>query len=81
MISSMDLFFRRDCAGGAGPAVDAPRVAFEHPVLFDVLAVAACAGGCKVVGANMLDPGASVEDAGGPLVPDVTAGLSLGAVL
>lgn len=25
IISSMDLFFRRDCAGGWGPEVEAPR--------------------------------------------------------
>ena len=25
MISSMDLFFKRDWAGGAGPAVEPPR--------------------------------------------------------
>lgn len=49
MISSMDLFFRRDCAGGGGPAVDAPRVAFVPPALFDVVVVAACAVGCNVV--------------------------------
>lgn len=30
IISSMVLFFRRDCAGGAGPAVDCPRA--EAPV-------------------------------------------------
>ena len=27
MISSIDLFFKRDCAGGRGPAVEAPRLA------------------------------------------------------
>ena len=35
MISSIDLFLRRDCAGGAGPAVDAPKL--------DVAPPAACA--------------------------------------
>ena len=27
MISSIDLFFSRDCAGGRGPVVEAPRLA------------------------------------------------------
>lgn len=30
-MSSIDLFFRRDCEGGAGPAVDAPRLVAGLP--------------------------------------------------
>lgn len=89
MISSMDLFFRRDCAGGGGPAVDVPRVAFMPPVLFDVLVVAAGAVGCEIVGGavdeaappNKLIFGASVEDVDSPLLPVVTVGSFVEAVV
>ena len=78
MISSMDLFFSRDCAGGGGPAVDAPRVAFVPLALFDVVVVAACAVGCNVVdgavdeaaATNGFDVVAGAED----VVPVVAAG-------
>lgn len=83
MISSIDLFFRRDCAGGGGPAVDVPSVALIPP---DVLVAAAGAVGCGRVDAVFneaappikLDVGANVgagaEDVDCPLVPIVTAG-------
>lgn len=82
MISSMDLFFRRDCAGGAGPAVDVPRVVFVTPALFDVLVVAACAVGCETVDgavdevlpSNKFGVGMGAEDVDGPVVPLVTVG-------
>ena len=40
IISSIDLFFNRDWAGGAGPAVDASRFVFLAP-LPSAVAVAA----------------------------------------
>ena len=78
MISSMVLFFRRDCTGGVGPAVDVPRFAFVPPALFDVLVVAACAVGCEAVdGAlvpNKFNIDAGPEDVDCPLVPVFTVG-------
>ena len=47
MMSSIDLFFSRDCAGGAGPAVDAPRFAFLAPVSSAVAAAAGWVGACE----------------------------------
>ena len=78
MISSIVLFFRRDCTGGVGPAVDVPRFAFVPPALFDMLVVAACAVGCEVVdGAlvpNKFNVDADPEDVDCPLVPVFTVG-------
>lgn len=82
MISSMDLFFRRDCAGGGGPAVEAPRVPFVPLASLDVFVVATGAVDCKVVeGAadevilpNKFDVCAGAEDAAFPLVPVVEVG-------
>ena len=48
MISSIDLFFRRDCAGGVGPAVDVPRFVVVFPALIDVLVVAAGNVSCAI---------------------------------
>lgn len=48
MISSMDLFFSRDCGGGAGPVVDAPR-----------LALVVC-GAAPAAGAVVLEPAAAL---------------------
>ena len=61
MISSMVLFFSRDCAGGAGPTVDAPR-----PVFSPAVAVFASEAVVVVVGA----PAVAVVVAG----VDVVAG-------
>lgn len=88
MISSMVLFFRRDCTGGVGPAVDVPRFAFVHPALFNVLVVAAwvvaasvvaaCVVACEAVdGAlvpNKFDIDVGPEDVDCPLVPGFTVG-------
>lgn len=48
-ISSMVLFRRRDCAGGAGPVVDAPRADAPGPVVAGAFAAGANPG--DVVGA------------------------------
>lgn len=42
IISSMDLFLSRDCAGGAGPAVDVPRPAPRLAGVSDASDVAGC---------------------------------------
>ena len=47
MISSIDLFFNRDWAGGTGPAVEAPRFAFAAPVPSAVAAAAGWVGACE----------------------------------
>ena len=49
MMSSIDLFFSRDWAGGGGPAVDAPRFTFVAPVPSAVAVVAGCAGVCEML--------------------------------
>jgi hypothetical protein len=56
MISSMDLFFSRDCADGAGPAVDAASPLW--PALFPLVAPGAGVG-CEVV----------LDDAAGASLP------------
>jgi hypothetical protein len=47
MISSMVLFFRRDCDGGGGPAVEAPRI--EVPAAGGAAEVVSAAGGAAVL--------------------------------
>ena len=47
MMSSIDLFFSRDCAGGAGPAVEAPRFAFLAPESSAVAAAVGWVGACE----------------------------------
>lgn len=47
MISSIDLFFNRDWAGGTGPAVEAPRFAFAAPVPSAVVVAAGWVGACE----------------------------------
>lgn len=65
MISSIVLFFRRDCAGGAGPTVDVPRLvpavaAAPAPPVAEAEVVAAAAGvddaGVEVVALNFRAP-------------------------
>lgn len=41
MISSIDLFFNRDCAGGVGPVVEAPKFGFWLVVLSSTAGCAA----------------------------------------
>lgn len=69
IISSIDLFFSRDWAGGAGPAVEASRPAFLAPVPSAVAVAAGWVGACdmsegaagfaKLV--NRLEVGAAAE--------------------
>ena len=44
IISSIDLFFSRDCAGGRGPEVDAPRLVVD----FDASSAVVFVGGSVV---------------------------------
>ena len=84
MISSIDLFFSRDWAGGGGPAVDAPRFTFVAPVPSALAVVAGCVGACDTsFGAvdfaklpNKLEAGAGADvDAAGVLAAsEVVAG-------
>lgn len=87
MISSIDLFFSRDWAGGGGPVVDAPRFTFVAPVPSPVAVVAGCVGAWeRADGAvdfakisNELEVGAGADvDAAGVLVASevVTGALS-----
>ena len=48
MISSIDLFLSRDWAGGGGPAVEAPRIAFVAPVPSATAVVAGCVWTCEM---------------------------------
>lgn len=83
MMSSIDLFFSRDWAGGGGPAVDAPRFAFVAPGPSAVAVVAGCAGACEVLDgavdfarlSNRLEvgAGADVDAADMPVVPEPVA--------
>lgn len=57
MISSMVLFLRRDCAGGAGPTVDAPR----PPAVAAVDVVAPAPVVAPVVGAAVVAAPPAVE--------------------
>lgn len=69
IISSIDLFFSRDCAGGGGPAVDAPRFIFAVPVPSAVAVLAGCVGACEMSDgavdfanlSNKLDVGAGAD--------------------
>ena len=47
IISSIDLFFNRDWAGGTGPAVEAPRFVFAAPVSSAVAVAAGWVGACE----------------------------------
>ena len=87
MMSSIDLFFSRDWAGGGGPAADAPRFAFGAPVPSAVAVVAGCAGACETLDgavvfarlSNRLEVGAGADvDAADVLVASelVTGALS-----
>ena len=85
MMSSIDLFFSRDWAGGAGPAVDAPRFAFVAPGPSVVVVVAGCAGACETLDgavdfarlSNRLEVGADadVDAAGLPVASELVAGV------
>lgn len=46
IISSIDLFFSRDWAGGGGPAVEAPRFTFAAPVPSAMALLAGCVWAC-----------------------------------
>ena len=46
MMSSIDLFFSRDWAGGGGPAADTPRFTFAAPEPSAVAVVAGCFEAC-----------------------------------
>lgn len=78
IISSIVLFFSRDCAGGTGPAVDAPKfgvevagaavvavvVAAVAGVAPEVAGAVVVAAGCVVAGAAEAAGAAAVVDAG-----------------
>lgn len=69
MISSIDLFFSRDWAGGGGPTVDPPRFTFIVPVPSTVHFAAGCVRACEMADgagdfatvANKLDVGAGTD--------------------
>lgn len=69
IISSIDLFFSRDWAGGAGPAVEASRPVFLAPVPSAVAVAVGWVGACEMSdGAagftkllNKLEVGAAAE--------------------
>lgn len=78
IISSIDLFFSRDCAGGAGPVVDAPKFAV-FAVFAEVLGAAVGAVGCEAAPnvprpVSPLSFGANPDDVACPLVAEVTVG-------
>lgn len=80
IISSIDLFFSRDCAGGAGPAVDAPRFAV-FAVLAEVLG-AADGAVCCVAAADVPRPASPPpDDVVCPLAAEVTVGSLVELVL
>lgn len=85
IISSIDLFFSRDCAGGTGPVVDAPRFAV-FAVLAEVLGAADDAVGC-VAAADVPRPasppsfGAAPDNVSCPVATEVTVGLFVELVL
>ena len=91
MISSIDLFFSRDWAGGGGPAVDVPRFVVEVGAASAVEAVGPWFGGCVgilelvgvVVAPNMvgLDADADDMDVEGPLVALVKGLIALSGAL
>ena len=75
MISSMDLFFNRDCADGAGPEVEAPRVeAVPSPAL-------ALTGWEEVCAAGALGAPNRLEVAAGAVDVLVAAGAALDVVV
>ena len=78
MISSIDLFLSRDCAEGAGPAVDVPRPAPRFAGVSDASDVAGC-GALALAGCpwlpKMLDFG---DPAGNGCCPSMV--LLVGAV-
>lgn len=78
IISSIDLFFSLDCAGGAGPAVDAPRFMI-FVALAEVLGAADGAVGFVVAAdvprpASPLSFGAALDDVACPLEVEITVG-------
>lgn len=83
-MSSIDLFFSRDWAGGGGPAVDVPNFTFVAPVPSAVVVVAGSVGAWDMSGgavdfanlSNKLGVGAGADvDAAGVLVaPEVATG-------
>ena len=82
MISSIDLFLSRDCAGGGGPVVEALRFTFVFPALFWVLVEAADTLGCVEADGSdggarapkKLDFAAGAPDVNGAPAADVGAG-------
>lgn len=91
MISSMDLFFNRDCAEGIGPAVELPNVFFaaspdvagvvpEAGAVVVVVEPAGCAEVAAVVAAGFVPP--NIEPDGPLVVVGALAGAELlGAAL
>jgi len=74
-MSSIDLFFRRVCEAGAGPAVDAPRLAVGLPpkrpedwIVASVDALAGAAGFPMLP--NRLEAGAGADDEGADVPMD-----------
>jgi hypothetical protein len=62
IISSIVLFLRRDCAGGAGPAIEAPRFGAPVPPVCAVgLAASVVVVACAVAGVAVV-PVAAVVD-------------------
>lgn len=58
MISSIDLFFRRDCADGAGPVVELPSpILVASPEVAAVVPAAAVGAGADAVGCALVDAG------------------------
>lgn len=85
IISSIDLFFNLDCAGGAGPVVDAPRFAM-FVVLAGMLGAAdgavVCVAAADVPGpASPLSFGAAPDDVACPLAAEITEGSFVELVL
>lgn len=83
MISSMDLFFRRDCALGAGPEVELPRAEGAELAFFEVTLVVPVSTVCEVAALALevlnndgVAPGAevAVSVAAGAVVAAVEAG-------
>lgn len=85
IISSIDLFFNLDCAGGAGPVVDAPRFAM-FVVLAGMLDAAdgavVCVAAADVPGpVSPLSFGAAPDDVACPLAAEITEGSFVELVL
>lgn len=80
----MVLFFRRDCAGGTGPAVDAPRFGVEVAGAAVVAVVVAAVAGVCPVAAGADAAGAAcvvVVGAGAACVVVGAAGAAAGAAV